>query len=80
MAGILARELAKIPRVKLTQQVEANGVFAIVPKALIPQLQNEYFFYTWDEHRGEVRWMTSFDTTEEDILNFAKLLRKLLNE
>lgn len=80
MAKMLEAEVRKLKGIKITQPVEANGVFAIVPKALIPQLQNEYFFYTWDEHRGEVRWMTSFDTTEEDILNFAKLLRKLLNE
>ena len=72
--------IRKLKGVEITQLVEGNGVFAIVPKELIPKLQNEYFFYTWDDERGEVRWMTSFDTTEEDILNFAKLLRNLLNE
>ena len=80
MAKILEMEVRKIKGVEITQPVEGNGVFAIVPKELIPELQNEYFFYMWDEHRGEVRWMTSFDTTEEDILNFTKLLRKLLKE
>ncbi|MCX6240105.1 MAG: low specificity L-threonine aldolase [Bacteroidia bacterium] len=78
MAKILETEVRNLKGVEITQPVDANGVFAIVPKELIPQLQNEYFFYMWDELRGEVRWMTSFDTTEEDILNFAKLLRKLL--
>ena len=80
MAKILEAEIRKLKGVEITQLVEGNGVFAIVPKVIIPQLQNEYFFYMWDEHRGEVRWMTSFDTTEEDIMNFAKLLRDLLNE
>ena len=80
MAKILEAEIRKLKGVEITQLVEGNGVFAIVPKEIIPQLQNEYFFYVWDEHRGEVRWMTSFDTTEEDIMNFAKLLRDLLNE
>jgi len=80
MAKILEAEIRKLKGVEITQLVEGNGVFAIVPKEIIPQLQNEYFFYMWDEHRGEVRWMTSFDTTEEDIMNFAKLLRDLLNE
>jgi threonine aldolase len=80
MAKILESEVRKLKGVKITQKVEGNGVFAIVPKDLIPQLQKEYFFYTWDENRGEVRWMTSFDTTENDILNFTKLLRKLLKE
>jgi len=80
MAKILEAEIRKLKGVEITQLVQGNGVFAIVPKEIIPQLQNEYFFYLWDEHRGEVRWMTSFDTTEEDIMNFAKLLRDLLNE
>lgn len=80
MAKILETEIRKLKGVIITQPVESNGVFALVPKAIIPQLQQEYFFYMWDENRGEVRWMTSFDTTKEDIMNFSKLLRKLLNE
>ena len=80
MAKILEAEVLKIKEIKITQLVQGNGVFAIVPAKVIPQLQKEYFFYMWDEARSEVRWMTSFDTKEEDIQNFAKLLRKLLNE
>lgn len=79
MAKILESEIRKLKGIEITQSVDANGIFALVPKALIPKLQEEYFFYTWDENRGEVRWMTSFDTTEEDILNFAKLIGELLN-
>ena len=80
MAKILETEVRKLKGIEITQPVDANGIFALVPKELIPQLQNEYFFYTWDESRGEVRWMTSFDTTEEDIMNFARILRSLLKE
>ena len=80
MAKILETEVRKLKGITITQPVEGNGIFALIPKELIPQLQNEYFFYYWDEQRGEGRWMTSFDTTEEDILNFAGLLRKMLNE
>jgi len=80
MAKILESEVLKIKEVKITQLVQGNGVFAILPPELIPRLQQEYFFYRWDESRNEVRWMTSFDTTEEDILNFTKLIEKLLEE
>jgi threonine aldolase len=80
MAKILETEIRQLKGAEITQQVEANGVFAIIPKEIIPQLQDKYFFYTWNENRGEVRWMTSFDTTEEDIMNFSRLLRNLLNE
>jgi threonine aldolase len=68
----------KTGKARLTQQTEANGVFAILPKAVIPELQKEYFFYVWDESASEVRWMTSFDTTEDDIYGFVALLDKLL--
>jgi threonine aldolase len=78
MAKLLESEIRKIDRITITQKVEANGVFAIVPKEIIPALQKEYFFYVWNEPRGEVRWMTSFDTTEEDILNFSALIKQSL--
>ncbi|HAH25813.1 MAG TPA: threonine aldolase [Prolixibacteraceae bacterium] len=78
MAKLLEQEVKKIPAIQLTQEVDANGVFAIVPKEIIPLLQEKYFFYMWDEHRSEVRWMTSFDTQEEDILNFVALIKSLV--
>lgn len=76
MAQMLAKELEKIPQIELTQKVESNGVFARVPQKYIPQLQKRYFFYVWDEAISEVRFMTSFDTTEEDIADFVSLIKK----
>jgi threonine aldolase len=78
MAKLLVEKIKDIPQIKITQEVDANGVFAIVPAEIIPKLQEEFFFYMWDEHNSEVRWMTSFDTTEEDIEQFVALVKKLL--
>ncbi len=78
MARLLAEEADKIPQIKITQKVEANGVFAQVPAQIIPRLQQEYMFYVWDEPQSVVRWMTSFDTTEEEIHHFVGLIRELL--
>lgn len=78
MAVLLAEALGGVEKVVLTQKVESNGVFAKVPKAIIESLQQEFFFYVWDEHRSEVRWMTSFDTQEEDINAFVQALKRLL--
>ena len=80
MAKLLEAEIRSIDGIEITQSVDANGVFAIVPGELIPELQKEFFFYTWDEHRNEVRWMTSFDTTEEDIHTFGNLLRQKMKK
>ena len=76
MAQLLGSELAKLPQIKLTQPVEANGVFAVIPREYIPALQKKYFFYVWNEEISEVRLMASFDTTEEDIRDFVKFVRK----
>jgi threonine aldolase len=78
MAQVLARELARVPQLTITQKVEANGVFAIVPKKYVPLLQKRYFFYVWNEETSEVRLMTSFDTTEDDIADFVRLVKKVV--
>ena len=80
MAKILAEKVRVIPNVRVTQKVEANGVFAIIPQKVISALQKEYFFYDWDESKSEVRWMTSWDTTEEDINNFTQRLKVLVEK
>ncbi len=76
MAQLLAQELAKIPQITITQKVEANGVFALVPQRYVPLLQKKYFFYVWNEETSEVRFMTSFDTTAADIADFVGLVKK----
>lgn len=78
MAKLLYESVKDIDGVKITQEVESNGVFAEIPKHLIKPLQEVVFFYPWNESTGEVRWMTSFDTTEQDIESFVALLKKSL--
>jgi threonine aldolase len=76
MAQLLGSELKKITQIQLTQPVEANGVFAVIPRKYVPQLQKKYFFYVWNEEISEVRLMASFDTTEGDVRNFIDFVRK----
>jgi len=78
MAALLKHEVDKIPNVKLVHAVDANGVFAQIPRPAIRRLQEHYFFYVWDEEQSIVRWMCSFDTTEEDVQQFAKLLEGIV--
>lgn len=78
MAKLLYDRVKNIKEVTVTQEVQANGVFVILPERIASQLQKETFFYPWDESRSEYRWMTAFDTTEEDINGFVDRLQKLL--
>ena len=78
MAQLLAREVEKIPQIRITQKVEANAVFAIIPKMFIPLIRQRYFFYVWNDETSEVRLMTSFDTTEDDIREFVDLIEGVI--
>lgn len=78
MAQQLANAAAQIPGITVTQEVQGNEVFAIIPRDKMDLLKKEYFFYTWDENASEVRWVCSFDTTESDIIEFINLLRQEL--
>jgi threonine aldolase len=74
MAALLKKEVGKIPGVRIIYPVEANGVFAQIPRRAIAKLQKRYFFYVWSEEESVVRWMCSFDTTEADVRQFAKFV------
>jgi threonine aldolase len=78
MAARLAGAVRDLPGVEITQPVEANAVFAVVPPAATAALQDEFPFYVWDERTGEVRWMCAWDTTEADVDAFAAALREAL--
>jgi threonine aldolase len=74
MARLLEKEISRIPGVKVMWKVQANGVFAQVPRHAIEKIKARYFFYMWIEEESIVRWMCSFDTTEEDVKDFARVV------
>lgn len=78
MAQRLADGVRTIPGVIIDRPSQANSVFARLPKAAIPALQEHTFFYVWDEAAGEVRWVCSWDTTEADIDAFVQQVRLTL--
>jgi threonine aldolase len=80
MAKLLEREVRKIARVKVVYPVEANGVFAQIPRQAIQKIQERYFFYVWSEEESVVRWMCAFDTTEEDVRAFAEFVGEVVGE
>jgi len=83
MAQALAAAVADVPQVSLCRPVQANAVFAQIPLAWIEPLQTQSFFYVWDAAPNgnaalpEVRWMTSFDTTGEDVAKFVAALQDI---
>jgi threonine aldolase len=78
MAALLAAEVEAIPGVRVTREVQANAVFAVLDRDAADAVRARFPFYTWDEATGEVRWMCSWDTTRDDVAQFSAALRDAL--
>ena len=76
MAQLLRAEVEQVAGVKIMYPVQVNSVFAQLPRDVWHRLQQRYFFYDWDEDADVVRWMCSFDTTEQDIYDFVNALKE----
>jgi len=53
--------------VPITQPVQANAVFAVLPTDAAARLRDRFVFYDWEGQPGLVRLMCSFDTTASDV-------------
>ncbi|GAA2798496.1 threonine aldolase family protein [Nonomuraea dietziae] len=79
MGRRLAEAVKDIPGLEVPRPVQANAVFARLPKDAIARLQKRFRFYTWNEAIGEVRWMCAFDTTAADVDAFAAAIAEELH-
>ncbi len=78
VAARLADAVRALDGVALSQPVQANAVFAVLPAGAADRLRATFPFHDWDRTTGEVRWMCSFDTTPEDVDRFAKAIADVL--
>jgi threonine aldolase len=76
MAARLAEGLNGVSEVRITRPVQSNAVFARLDRKAVATLQEQFDFYIWDEQQDEVRWMCSWDTTEEDVDAFVAAVRE----
>lgn len=60
-----------------TQKTEANILLFKLPKEKIEKLLQQTFFYVWNENSGEIRLVTSWDTTDEDVEHFIRCLKQI---
>ena len=79
LAKKLEKSIRNIDGITITQKVDSNAIFAVMPRKVAEELRKEYFFYPWDEANDEYRLMTSWDTTEEDIGIFSGILARLMD-
>ena len=80
MAQLLYRRVKDLPGVRVTRPVRCNAVFATLDRRAIKAIQREFFFYVFDEALPEVRWMTHWATTEQDVEDFVACIRRGLGQ
>lgn len=80
MAHRLYEALSLLPGVRFTQKAESNQLFLTMPRSVIDRMLQSYFFYFWNEANDEIRLVTSFDTTEEDIEQFMAALKEVYQQ
>ena len=78
MAARLAAAVGELRQVTVTQPVEANAVFAILPRGVSDALTERWPFYVWNEATGEVRWMAAWDTSPDDVDAFVDDMQRLI--
>ncbi|WP_394770778.1 threonine aldolase family protein [Lacisediminihabitans sp.] len=85
MAAHLRRSLeaeiasGAIGGLSFSQETQANAVFAALPNDAADRIRERFRFYDWDRAAGEVRWMTAFDTTEDDVNAFVAAITEELS-
>lgn len=79
MAARLYERVRTIPGVRVTRPVRCNAVFATLARSAIGRIQREFFFYVFDEGLPEVRWMTHWATSPEDVDEFAACVARALS-
>ncbi len=77
MAELLCKSLSKNRSIKITKPVEANAVFAEIPRGWYEPLQEHFPFYVWKDSTHEVRFMCAWDTQEAEIMAFADAINAL---
>lgn len=71
MATDLHRLAGGIPGVEIGESPQVNSVFPRLDPAMIEPLREWCFFWDWDTSCHQVRWMTAWDTTADDITRFV---------
>ena len=63
-----------IPELSLSYGVKTNQIFFTAPAAWIPLIQEKILCYVWDKEKNEIRFIASWNTSDQDIANLRSVL------
>jgi len=75
----LYEEIKEVEALEFVNIPFGNMMFVKMPQIWIDKLLTTFYFYqmTWEEDRGMIRLVTSFDTNIEEVENLAKSIKNL---
>ena len=73
----IAALIEETPSLALSYPVETNQIFFTAPAPWIPLIQGHIFCYVWNEEKNQIRWITSWNTSEEDVKNVKRALAEV---
>ena len=81
-AGVsrLYEKLHTVESLQISTPPAANSLYPILHPTDKKALQDWSFFWDWDEKAGQVRWMTGWDVTSDDVDLFAAGVVAQLNK
>ena len=77
MAQLLRKKIEETGDFEFTQPTEANIILVKFSPSLITEMLKHHFFYVWNEETHEIRLVTSWNTTENDVEKFVENLLRL---
>lgn len=76
-----AQEIASIvtstPGLYLSCPVQTNQIFFTAPKSWIAPIQEKASCYLWDAEKNEIRFIASWNTSEDDVLAVKTVLSEM---
>ena len=69
--------IQSIPHLSLNYPVETNQIFFSAPPSWIPLIQEKIYCHVWDKERNELRFVTSWNTTKEEVEHVRLLFSQM---
>jgi threonine aldolase len=78
MATLLDEQIRDLPGLTVNYPVQGNALFVTLPEPALAALHEQFHFYDWAGSPAQARWMTTFDTTPDDIQGLVKAVETAL--
>lgn len=73
----IATLIKATPHLSLSYPVETNQIFFTAPASWIPIIQEKILCFPWDKKKNEIRFITSWNTSEQDVKGVKLMLAEI---